>query len=111
MVRRSRAVLALVVVVASAAAAAALSAARQDTPAGPVIGLKYRSLKPGEAIVATLENGKGVRRAVFSFRGRDYELVNSAGADEALVFIGLDLGTPAGTYPLIGRRREVGRRP
>ena len=116
MVRRSRAVLALVVVVASAAAAAALSAARQDTPPGPVIGLKYRSLKPGEAIVATLENGKGVRRAVFSFRGRDYELVNSAGADEALVFIGLDLGTPAGTYPLSvaversGGAREILRR-
>lgn len=105
---RSRAVLALVVVVG-----AALSAARQDPPAGPIIGLKYRSLKPGEAIVATLENGKGVRRAVFSFRGRDYELVNSARADKALVFIGLDLGTPAGTYPLsiaierLGGAREI----
>jgi len=114
--RRSRAFLALVVVVAStavAAAGAALSAARQDAPAGPVIGLKYRSLTPGEAIVATLENGKGVRRAIFSFRGREYELVNSAGADEALVFVGLDLGTPAGTYPLSiaiersGEAREV----
>ena len=109
---RPRAVLALVVV----ASAAALCAARQDLPRGPVIGLKYRSLMPGEAIVATLENGKGIRRAVFSFRGRDYELVNSAGADEALVFIGLDLATPPGNYSLSvaversGGAREVLRR-
>ncbi len=83
-----------------AAAGAVLSTARQDPPQGPVIGLKYRSLQPGEAIVATLENGKGIRRAVFHFRGRDYELGNSGAAGEALVFIGLDLGTPTGIYPL-----------
>jgi murein DD-endopeptidase MepM/ murein hydrolase activator NlpD len=83
-----------------AAAGAAFSAARQDLPQGPVIGLKYRSLRPGEVIVATLENGKGVRRAVFHFRGRDYELDNSAAAGEALVFIGLDLAIPPGSYPL-----------
>lgn len=82
------------------AAGASLSAGRQDPPRGPVIGLKYRSLGPGEAIVATLENGKGVRRAVFHFRGRDYELDNSGASGEGLVFIGLDLGTPPGTYPL-----------
>ena len=98
---RSGAILAIVLI---AAAGAALSATRQDAPKvapqGPVIGLRYRSLRPGEAIVAMLENGRGVRRAVFHFRGRDYELDNSFAAGEALVFIGLDLGTPSGSYPL-----------
>jgi murein DD-endopeptidase MepM/ murein hydrolase activator NlpD len=97
MTRRSGAGLALALL---AAAGAALSVPRQDTPQGPVIGLKYRSLEPGEAIVASLENGKGVRRAVFHFRGRDYDLENVDAEGKALVFIGLDLGMPPGTYPL-----------
>lgn len=97
MTRRTRAALALAFF---AAAGAALFAARQDTPQGPVIGLRYRSLGPGEAIVATLENGKGVRRAVFHFRGRDYDLESIDAAGKSLVFIGLDLGIPPGTYPL-----------
>jgi murein DD-endopeptidase MepM/ murein hydrolase activator NlpD len=106
MTGRSRTVLALAVLLF---AAAGLSAARQDPPQGPVIGLKYRSLQPGEAIVATLGNGNGVRRAVFHFRGRDYELDNSAAAGQALVFIGLDLGLPPGTYPLtVTVERTVG---
>jgi murein DD-endopeptidase MepM/ murein hydrolase activator NlpD len=94
MIGRSGAVLAL----ALFAAGAAICAAQQDVPQGPVIGLKYRSLQPGEVIVATLENGKGVRRAVFHFRGRDYELDHSDDGGGALVFIGLDLGTSPGTY-------------
>jgi murein DD-endopeptidase MepM/ murein hydrolase activator NlpD len=94
---RSQALLALAFM---AIAGTALSATRQDPAKGPVIGLRYRSLGPGEAIVATLENGKGVRRAVFHFRGRDYDLENVDAAGKALVFIGLDLGMPPGTYPL-----------
>jgi murein DD-endopeptidase MepM/ murein hydrolase activator NlpD len=94
---RSGAVLALALFTA---AGAALSAVRQDLPQGPVIELKYRSLEPGEAIVATLGNGRGVRRAIFQFRGRDYVLDNSVASGEALVFLGLDLGIPPGTYPL-----------
>ena len=104
MTGRSRTVLAVLLF-----AAAALSAARQDPPQGPVIGLKYRSLQPGEAIVATLGNGQGVRRAIFHFRGRDYELDNSATAGPALVFMGLDLGMLPGTYPLtVTVERTVG---
>lgn len=91
-----RAVLSLVLFMAGAA----LFAVQQDPPRGPVIGLKYRALGPGEAIVATLENGRGVRRAIFHFRGRDYELDNSGASGEALVFIGLDLGISPGSYPL-----------
>ncbi len=94
---RSGAVIALALF---AVAGGVLSSARQAPPQGPVIGLRYRSLGPGEAIVATLENGKEVRRAVFHFRGRDYDLENSDTAGKALVFIGLDLGTPPGSYPL-----------
>jgi murein DD-endopeptidase MepM/ murein hydrolase activator NlpD len=93
---RTRTLLALILFLAEAS----LSAARQDAPRGPVIGLKYRSLGPGEAIVATLENGQGVRRAVFHFRGRDYELDNSGASGEAVVFIGLDMGMAPGSYPL-----------
>lgn len=96
MTGRSRAVLGLVLF---AAGGAAHSAARQDTAPGPVIGLNYRSLQPGETIVASLENGRGIRRAVFHFRGRAYESDN-APAGVAFVFIGLDLGIPPGTYPL-----------
>ncbi len=89
-----------ILLLALVAAASSLSATRQDPPKGPVIGLRYRSLEPGEAIVATLENGKGIRRAVFHFRGRDYALDNSGASGEALVFIGLDLGISPGNYPL-----------
>lgn len=97
-------------------AGTALSAMRQEPPQGPVIGLKYRSLGPGEAIVATLENGKGVRRAIFHFRGRDYDLENADAEGRGLVFIGLDLGIPPGSYPLSviversGGAREILRR-
>lgn len=97
-------------------AGTALSATRQEPPQGPVIGLKYRSLGPGEAIVATLENGKGVRRAIFRFRGRDYDLENADAGGRGFIFIGLDLGIPPGTYPLSvtversGGAREILRR-
>ena len=82
------------------AAGASFYPLRPQSPSGPVIGLRYRSLGPGEAVVATLENGRGVLRAVFHFRGQDYALDNSGSSAEALVFIGLDLALPPGTYPL-----------
>ncbi len=113
MAGRCRAALAIALMTV---AGTALSATRQEPPQGPVIGLKYRSLGPGEAIVASLENGKGVRRAIFHFRGRDYDLENADAGGRGLVFIGLDLGIPPGTYPLSvtversGGAREILRR-
>jgi murein DD-endopeptidase MepM/ murein hydrolase activator NlpD len=63
---------------------------------GPAIGLRYRSLQPGETILVSLDDSLGIRFAVLRFRGRFYVL------DEAAPFalIGLDLDSKPGTYPM-----------
>lgn len=97
---KSRAPFVVLVALGAAAWGGPLLRAGLEAPRGPVIGLSYRSLRPGEVVVARLENGKGVRRAVFSFRGREHVLDNPAAGEGGLVFIGLDLDTPSGRYPL-----------
>ena len=83
----------------AAIAGPAASTQENNAPAvmpGPAIGLHYRSLQPGETILVSLDDKRGIRRAVFRFHGRSYAL------DEAAPFalIGLDLDMKPGTYPM-----------
>jgi murein DD-endopeptidase MepM/ murein hydrolase activator NlpD len=65
-------------------------------PAGPAIGIRYRSAQPGEALLVSLDDANGIRRAVVRFRGRSFNL----DAASPFALIGLDLDTKPGTYPM-----------
>ncbi len=77
--------------------AAALSGGRAPkAPAGPAIGLRWRALQPGETLMVSLDDPRGIRKAVVLFRGKTFVL--DAGSPFAL--IGLDLDLKPGSYPM-----------
>jgi len=52
----------------------------------------FRTLQPGEAVLALFRNGESqVKRVTLEIGGRNYELSSSAGGDRAFALIGLDV--------------------
>ena len=65
-------------------------------PSGEFLELEFRSLQPGEVLLASLPTPSGVRRAVVVFRDREFVLTDAL----RFAFIGLDLGLDPGSYPM-----------
>lgn len=74
--------------------------AGQAPAAGPVVRLSYRALQPGEPILVGLEPDGPVRSAVVSFLGAKAELRPAGPAGSFLAFVGIDVETKPGAYPL-----------
>ena len=89
--------LALALVVLSTAAPAAQSV---KAPAGPVVRLAYRALQPGEPLLVFLESDGSVKSAKVVFLGRTTGLEPAPGGRAVFAFLGIDVQTKPGTYPL-----------
>ncbi|MDD8016726.1 MAG: M23 family metallopeptidase [Acidobacteriota bacterium] len=75
---------------------------REDlrTPSGLSVVLEYRSLQPGEAVLAALGDSPDVVRAEIRCLGRTYGLKAGEKDTEPFALIGLDLGLQPGTYSM-----------
>lgn len=71
----------------------------QVIPGTPVV-LAYRTLQPGEVLVAKLQDGAPIGRVVFRFLGQKRTLESSGNGSSAYALFGIDLGTKTGSHPL-----------
>lgn len=71
-----------------------------QAPGGPVVRLVYRTLQPGEALLVFLDPDRSVRWAKVSFLERTAELRQAPGGRGLFAFLGIDVQTKPGSYPL-----------
>jgi len=78
------------------------SSLREDlqTPSGLSVALEYRSLQPGEVILAALSDHPDVVRAEIRWIDSKYNLTPGNNGQAPFALIGLDLGLKPGTYSL-----------
>ncbi len=75
-------------------------AQKGPAPAGPIVRLVYMALQPGEALLVFLDPDRTVRWAKASFLGRTAELRPAPGGRGLFAFLGIDVQTKPGSYPL-----------
>jgi len=97
----------------SAALAAAIAAAlvvlgavpqaaqKEAAAGGPVVRLAYRELQPGEPVLVFLDSDRSVRSASVTLLGTKAELRPAPGGGRVFAFLGIDVQTKPGTYPLV----------
>jgi len=95
-VKKGLVFLTLLAVLAGAEKAHPSEKAIFKAPSGEFLELEFRSLQPGEVLLASLPTPSGVRRAVVVFRDREFVLTDAL----RFAFIGLDLGLDPGSYPM-----------
>jgi murein DD-endopeptidase MepM/ murein hydrolase activator NlpD len=95
-VKKGLVFLTLLAVLAGAEKALPSDKALFRAPSGEFLELEFRSLHPGEVLLASLPAPSGVRRAVVVFRNREFVLIDAL----RFAFIGLDLGLEPGSYPM-----------
>jgi hypothetical protein len=77
-------------------------------PAGPVVRLAYRSLRPGEPIIVYLESDGTARSASVELLGRTAELRPAPGGRSVFAFLGIDLQAKPGTHIMTIKVRKAG---
>jgi len=95
-VKKGLVFLTLLAVLAGAEKAHPSEKAIFKAPSGEFLELEFRSLQPGEVLLASLPAPSGVRGAVVVFRNREFVLTDAL----RFAFIGLDLGLEPGSYPM-----------
>lgn len=71
-----------------------------QTPSGLVVELEYRSLQPGETILALIKEGLAVKSAEIRFLGRKYTFGKGSSRSDLLALVGLDLALKPATYSM-----------
>ncbi len=67
---------------------------------GPVVRLAYRALQPGEPLLVFLESDGSVKSAKVALLGTTAGLEPAPGGRAVFAFLGIDVQTKPGTYPL-----------